>query len=101
MSWFTANDGRAGIDAFHAAETRGDSFAAVITDLGMPYVDGRKVATAIKAASPSTAGDPADRLGAAAPVRRRRTGPRRPGPQQAAEHFVSFERPWLNTVDLP
>jgi CheY-like chemotaxis protein/anti-sigma regulatory factor (Ser/Thr protein kinase) len=50
----TANDGRAGIDAFHAAETRGDSFAAVITDLGMPYVDGRKVATAIKAASPST-----------------------------------------------
>ena len=50
----TANDGRACIDAFHAAETRGDSFAAVITDLGMPYVDGRKVATAIKAASPST-----------------------------------------------
>jgi signal transduction histidine kinase/ActR/RegA family two-component response regulator/HAMP domain-containing protein len=50
----TANDGRTGIDAFHAAETRGESFAAVITDLGMPYVDGRKVATAIKAASSST-----------------------------------------------
>ena len=50
----TANDGRAGIDAFHAAETSGDGFAAVITDLGMPYMDGRKVATAIKAASPST-----------------------------------------------
>jgi CheY-like chemotaxis protein len=29
-------------------------FAAVITDLGMPYVDGRKVATAIKAAAPQT-----------------------------------------------
>jgi CheY-like chemotaxis protein len=26
----------------------------VISDLGMPYVDGRKVASAIKAASPST-----------------------------------------------
>jgi signal transduction histidine kinase/ActR/RegA family two-component response regulator len=50
----TANDGDAGIEAFHAAETRGDHFAAVITDLGMPYTDGRKVATAIKAASPST-----------------------------------------------
>jgi CheY-like chemotaxis protein/anti-sigma regulatory factor (Ser/Thr protein kinase) len=50
----TANDGNAGIEAFHAAETRGDHFAAVITDLGMPYTDGRKVATAIKAASPST-----------------------------------------------
>ena len=26
----------------------------MITDLGMPYVDGRKVAEAVKAASPST-----------------------------------------------
>jgi len=29
-------------------------FAAVITDLGMPYVDGRKVAGAVKDTSPST-----------------------------------------------
>lgn len=50
----TANDGSAGIEAFHAAKSPGDGFAAVITDLGMPYTDGRKVAAAIKAASPST-----------------------------------------------
>jgi len=50
----TANDGKAGIDAFLAAQSRGDNFAAVITDLGMPYTDGRKVAAAIKAASQST-----------------------------------------------
>src|SRR5258708_2366759 len=30
------------------------SFAVVITDLGMPEVDGRKVASTIKAASPLT-----------------------------------------------
>ena len=43
-----------GIDAFQAAKVRGESFAVVITDLGMPNVDGRKVAAAIKMASPST-----------------------------------------------
>jgi len=50
----TANDGQAGIVAFRAAHERGEAFAAVITDLGMPYTDGRKVAGAVKAASPST-----------------------------------------------
>jgi len=50
----TANDGNAGIEAFRAAKSPGGGFAAVITDLGMPYTDGRKVAAAIKAASPST-----------------------------------------------
>jgi signal transduction histidine kinase/ActR/RegA family two-component response regulator len=50
----TANDGNAGVEAFRAAQGRGDDYAAVITDLGMPYMDGRKVAAAIKAASPST-----------------------------------------------
>ncbi|MEH2688978.1 response regulator [Bradyrhizobium diazoefficiens] len=50
----TANDGVAGIAAFRAASARGETFAAVITDLGMPDVDGRKVASAIKAASPAT-----------------------------------------------
>jgi CheY-like chemotaxis protein len=34
--------------------TRADIFDAVITDLGMPYVDGRRVAAAVKAASPDT-----------------------------------------------
>ena len=32
----------------------GMTFAVVITDLGMPYVDGRQVASAVKQASPST-----------------------------------------------
>ena len=50
----TANGGQAGINAFHAAQGENQPFAAVITDLGMPYVDGRKVASAVKGASPST-----------------------------------------------
>jgi PAS domain S-box-containing protein len=49
-----ANDGRSGIEAFRAAQARAEDFAAVITDLGMPYIDGRKVAAEIKALSPST-----------------------------------------------
>jgi signal transduction histidine kinase/ActR/RegA family two-component response regulator len=50
----TANGGQEGIDAFRLAEERNEHFAVVITDLGMPYVDGRKVASAIKNDSPST-----------------------------------------------
>jgi signal transduction histidine kinase/ActR/RegA family two-component response regulator len=49
-----ANGGQAGIDAFVAAQGSGEQFSVVITDLGMPYVDGRKVADAVKAASPLT-----------------------------------------------
>ncbi len=48
------NGGQAGIDAFQVALGRKEPFAVVITDLGMPYVDGRAVAGAVKAASPST-----------------------------------------------
>lgn len=50
----TADGGQAGIDSFMAAGKLGEPFSVVITDLGMPYVDGRKVAAAIRAASPST-----------------------------------------------
>jgi signal transduction histidine kinase/HAMP domain-containing protein len=51
----TAVDGgQAGIDAFEAARAIGEPFELVITDLGMPYVDGRKVSAAIKAVSPNT-----------------------------------------------
>jgi len=50
----TANGGREGIEAFQAAVQRRELFAVVITDLGMPYVDGRKVAAAIKALSYAT-----------------------------------------------
>jgi CheY-like chemotaxis protein len=46
--------GQAGIDAFAAGRQRGDAFDVVITDLGMPHVDGRKVASSIKALSSTT-----------------------------------------------
>jgi signal transduction histidine kinase/CheY-like chemotaxis protein len=50
----TADGGQAGIDEFLAALARAELFAAVITDLGMPNVDGRAVASVIKAAAPTT-----------------------------------------------
>jgi signal transduction histidine kinase/ActR/RegA family two-component response regulator len=46
--------GQRGIDEFFAAEKRGEPFAVVITDLGMPNIDGRTVAAAIKSAAPAT-----------------------------------------------
>ena len=50
----TASGGQAGIDAFLAARAQGNPFQAVITDLGMPYVDGRQVCAAVKTAGPQT-----------------------------------------------
>ena len=50
----TANGGQQGIDVFRAAKSRDQMFSLVITDLGMPYVGGREVASAIKESSPST-----------------------------------------------
>jgi PAS domain S-box-containing protein len=50
----TADGGQAGIDAFLAARAQGSPFPVVITDLGMPYVDGRRVSSAIKTAAPET-----------------------------------------------
>jgi PAS domain S-box-containing protein len=50
----SADGGQAGIDAFIAARNRGAPFEVVITDLGMPYVDGRKVAAAVREISPGT-----------------------------------------------
>ena len=44
-----AHGGQAGIDMYRAACDRNEPFSAVITDLGMPHVDGRQVAAAIKA----------------------------------------------------
>jgi len=51
---FAADGGQRGIDEFFAARSRGEPFELVITDLGMPNVDGRTVAAAIKAAAPKT-----------------------------------------------
>ena len=49
-----ANGGQAGIDTFNAAHARGETFSVVMTDLGMPHVDGRRVAAAVKQTAPST-----------------------------------------------
>ena len=50
----TADGGQIGIDTFTAALRAGRPFDVVITDLGMPYVDGRKVTAAVKALAPRT-----------------------------------------------
>ncbi len=52
----TANDGKEGIDLFRKSMDPGSqvTVSAVITDLGMPHVDGRSVARAVKQASPNT-----------------------------------------------
>jgi signal transduction histidine kinase/CheY-like chemotaxis protein len=46
-----ADGGQAGIKAFEAAMQRKDPFDVVITDLGMPMVDGHAVARAVKSQS--------------------------------------------------
>jgi DNA-binding response OmpR family regulator len=50
----TADGGQAGISRFRDAVGTAEAFAVVITDLGMPYVDGRQVAAGVKQASPTT-----------------------------------------------
>jgi CheY-like chemotaxis protein len=47
-----AGGGESGIGAFRTASARGEPFDVVITDLGMPHVDGRTVAAEIKSAAP-------------------------------------------------
>lgn len=49
-----ADGGQAGIDAFVAAKEQGEPFTLVLSDLGMPHVDGRKVASVVKSTSPCT-----------------------------------------------
>jgi signal transduction histidine kinase len=49
-----ANDGRAGVETFKTAHDSGEGFSVVITDLGMPYMDGHEVARAIKIMSVNT-----------------------------------------------
>lgn len=50
----TADGGEAGIELFSAAHREGRPYDLVMTDLGMPFVDGRAVASAIKKLSPTT-----------------------------------------------
>src|SRR5437867_8436475 len=49
-----ADGGQAGLDAFRAAKQRGDTFDVVVTDLGMPRLDGRQLAQILKSESPTT-----------------------------------------------
>jgi signal transduction histidine kinase/ActR/RegA family two-component response regulator/HAMP domain-containing protein len=49
-----ADGGQTGLHAFRQASERNRSFDIVITDLGMPFLDGRQVAKAIKSESPAT-----------------------------------------------
>jgi len=49
-----ADGGQAGIDALRAAHATGERFDVVITDLGMPYVDGNQVARTVKDLFPET-----------------------------------------------
>jgi DNA-binding response OmpR family regulator len=49
-----ANGGQAGINAFVEAHADGQPFPVVITDLGMPHIDGRRVASTVKASVPAT-----------------------------------------------
>jgi signal transduction histidine kinase/CheY-like chemotaxis protein len=49
-----ASSGKQGLELFRAAQRKNKPFEAVITDLGMPDVDGHAVARAIKAESPQT-----------------------------------------------
>jgi CheY-like chemotaxis protein len=52
----SANGGKHGLELFAASvvPTGGSTISVVITDLGMPHVDGHSVARAIKQASPET-----------------------------------------------
>jgi CheY-like chemotaxis protein len=47
-----ADGGQVGIDSFCAAQVAGKPFQIVITDLGMPHLDGRAVSRAVKSADP-------------------------------------------------
>lgn len=50
----TADGGQRGIDTFTAALRAGQPFDVVVTDLGMPHIDGREVAARIKGVAPLT-----------------------------------------------
>ncbi|HWS65390.1 MAG TPA: response regulator [Steroidobacteraceae bacterium] len=49
-----AGGGQAGIDAFRSARQMHEPFDIVITDLGMPNVDGRQVVDSVRATTPGT-----------------------------------------------
>lgn len=50
----TADSGQEGVEAFRATKDRGEPFDVVLTDLGMPHMDGREVARMVKRESSAT-----------------------------------------------
>ena len=48
-----ASGGKEGIEMFRAATLKNQPFEVVVTDMGMPDIDGRQVARTIKAESPN------------------------------------------------
>jgi len=50
----SADGGDAGIHALRQAKDSGSAFDVIVTDLGMPYVDGQQLARAAKELFPST-----------------------------------------------
>ena len=42
-----ADGGQSGLELFRLASARGEPFKVVITDLGMPYLEGRQVANTL------------------------------------------------------
>lgn len=49
-----ADGGQTGIEAFRNARSRREPYHVIITDLGMPYLDGRQIAQIVKRESPLT-----------------------------------------------
>lgn len=49
-----AEGGQAGIDMFEVARQQGDPFDVVMSDLGMPHVDGHAVCRSVKTVAPGT-----------------------------------------------
>ena len=49
-----SDGGQSGLETFRLAAQRGSTFDLVITDLGMPYLDGKQLARIIKKESPRT-----------------------------------------------
>ncbi len=80
-----ATGGREGIEEFRRAYESRESFAAVITDLGMPYVSGPAGCRGDQKSLAADAGHSSHRLGPAHERRGRCAGAREPRSQQAAE----------------
>ena len=49
-----ADGGQAGLDLFRSSQSQGAPFDVVITDLGMPYLDGRQLSKELKRESAAT-----------------------------------------------